>query len=445
MSKTPARKSSLRATLATTFQDFFSSSSSGGIVILLSTAIAMLWTNLIGAESYHHLLTTVIDLVIGSTTLHFTVETFVNDGLMVIFFLAVGLEIKREVLIGELSSRRKAMLPMIAAVAGMVGPALIYVAFNAGTPAIRGWGVPVATDIAFALGILALLGNRVPLGLKVFLAALAIVDDLLSVLVIALFYSGSLDMTMLAGAAAVMAVLIIGNRAGVVSIRFYAVLGVVLWLFVLHSGVHATIAGVLLAMTVPAQRRLDGPSFFEQARDLVNDVLRRPAIDDDDVTQMDAIRALEDLSEEVQSPLSRIEHGLQPYVSFVIMPIFALVNAGVHIVPSMLSTIFAPISLGIMLGLVAGKQIGITAAAWLSLRLGWAELPEHTSLKHLYGVSVLCGIGFTMALFVGHLAFETPEHLEVAKLAIIIGSTISALLGSFLLRRWLPVPQRRKA
>jgi len=439
------RITSLANTLGTTFQDFFASSTAGGIIILLCTAVAMLWINSPWSETYEHLIHAPVNIQVFSLVLNFSFAHFVNDALMVIFFVAVGLEIKRELLVGELSSRKRAMLPMIAAVFGMVGPAVVYLAFNGGTDAARGWGTPVATDIAFALGILALVGPRIPLGVKVFLAALAIVDDLLSVLVIALFYSSNLNMAMLMWSAIITGVLYIGNRMGVQTIKFYIVLGIALWVCVLGSGVHATIAGVVLAMTIPARRKLNGPEFFTTARALVDEVLRRPDVDDDEATQMDAVHDLEKLAERVQTPLHRIEHALQPYVSFVIMPIFALVNSGVAVDASLLAGIFSPVSLGIALGLFIGKQLGVTAAVWASVRLGIAILPQNSSMMQIYGVSLLCGIGFTMALFVANLAFIDPAHLNEAKLAILIGSTISAIAGTIVLRRSLNAPLPRPA
>lgn len=441
----PKTTKRLTTRIQTTFQDFFASSTAGGIVILTFTAIAMLWANGPWADAYKAFLHAPLEVTVGSIHLHFTFEHFVNDALMVIFFLTVGIEIKRELLIGELSSLKKALLPMIGAIFGMIGPAVIFVAFNAGTPAIRGWGVPVATDIAFALGILALVGPRVPIGLKVFLAALAIVDDLLSVLVIAIFYSGDLNMTMLLWAVITTIVLYTGNRIGVRWLPFYGVLGVFLWFFVFNSGIHATIAGVVLALTIPVHSRIDRESFFNQARDLINDVLRRPERDGYGATQADAINALEELSEQVQAPSARIEHSLQPYVSFLIMPIFALANAGVVLSPGMVNGLLSPVSLGIALGLFIGKQVGVTFAAWLSVKLGWAELPDGTTLKQIYGVALLCGIGFTMALFVAHLAFVSPADLELSKLSILIGSSVSAIVGFVLLRRWLPTLPARQA
>jgi NhaA family Na+:H+ antiporter len=420
------------------FQDFFQASSSAGIVIICFTAIAMVWINSPLGASYLDFLHQNLEITISGLHLHFTFEHFVNDALMVVFFLVVGLEIKREMLIGELSSVKRAMLPMVGAVFGMVFPAAIYAVLNAGTPAVRGWGVPVATDIAFALGFLALLGNRVPLGLKVFLAALAIVDDLLSVLVIAVFYTNDLNLLMLVWAGIVTTVLYAGNRLGIHNIKFYVIGGILLWFFVLQSGVHATIAGVVLALTIPVNRKMERQKFFRNVHDMVVDTMRTPEDVRRDADESDVIHALEKMSERVQSPLARIEHGLQPYVAFLIMPIFALANSGVAVSESMVEGLTSNLSLGIILGLFVGKQVGITLAAWLSLRLGWAELPANTTLKHVYGVSLLCGIGFTMALFVAHLAFIDHENLQAAKLSILLGSTISAIGGFMYLRRTLP-------
>jgi len=434
------RITSIAGNLQSTFQDFFASSTAGGIVILVFTAIAMLWINAPWHESYEHFIHAPVNFQVFSLVLNFSFAHFVNDALMVIFFVAVGLEIKRELLVGELSSAKRAMLPMIGAVFGMIGPAVIYLLFNGGTDAARGWGTPVATDIAFTLGILALVGPRVPLGLKVFLAALAIVDDLLSVLVIALFYSSSLNVEMLVWAAVITGILYIGNRMGVQSIKYYVILGIALWVCVLSSGIHATIAGVVLAMTIPAKRKLNGPAFFTAARALVDEVLRRPDVDDDEATQMDAVHDLEKLAESVQTPLHRIEHALQPYVAFIIMPVFALVNAGVAIDTTLVGSLASPVSLGIALGLFLGKQIGVTLGVWASVKLGVAILPQNTSMAQIYGVSLLCGIGFTMALFVANLAFIDPAHLNAAKMSILVGSTISAITGMIVLRRSLNAP-----
>lgn len=430
--------------IQSSFQEFFQRSSSAGIVILIATAVAMLWVNSPWGESYTHLLHEHVHLAAFNQSFTFSIEHAVNDGLMVIFFLLVGLEIKREMLIGELSTRRKAILPMIAALAGMIGPGSIYALFNLNSGFSHGWGIPVATDIAFALGVLALLGNRVPLSLKVFLAALAIVDDLLAVLVIAIFYTASLNTIALSLAALLVVLLYMGNRLGIQSVKFYGFLGFFLWLAVLYSGIHATIAGVLLALTIPADARIDTSLFVRKARSVVD---RLAATSDDTEphsVQYDQVQALEDMCEGVQSPLSRIEHGLSPWVSFVIMPIFALANAGVLLQPELIVELADPVGLGIILGLFLGKQLGISLAVWGSVKLGIADLPERVTMKQLYGVAVLCGIGFTMALFVANLAFPGSEVLSLAKLSVLVASTLSAVIGSAMLYRWLP-PARTEA
>jgi len=433
---TPAtRFQRLTTAVQSSFAEFVQRTTSTGITILLITAVALVWTNSPWHASYEAFLHQPVKFVLGPLNLSFSLAHFVNDGLMVLFFLVVGLEIKREMLVGELSSRQKALLPMIAAVLGMVGPAVTYLLFNGGTDAARGWGVPVATDIAFALGVLALLGDRIPSGLRVFLAALAIVDDLLAVVVIAVFYTAALNIPMLLLAVAIVIILYGGNRLGIHSLWFYGVLGFVLWLVVLASGVHATIAGVALAMCIPAHSRIDRISFFTRSRDLIEQISKRTETDEDEGKQLDAVHALEEMCEHVQTPLYRIEHGLGTIVSFGIMPLFALVNAGVVITPAMIDGLTSPVALGIALGLFLGKQIGVTGSVWLSVRLGLTRLPSGVTMTQMYGVSLLCGIGFTMALFVANLAFLKPEHLDMAKLSVLVGSALSAVLGAIVLRR----------
>lgn len=436
---TPAtRFQRLSTAVQSSFAEFVQRTTSTGITILFVTAVALVWTNSPLHASYEAFLHQPVKFIIGPLDLSFSLEHFVNDGLMVLFFLVVGLEIKRELLVGELSSRQKALLPMIAAVFGMVGPAVTYLLFNGGTDAARGWGVPVATDIAFALGVLALLGDRVPSGLRVFLAALAIVDDLLAVVVIAVFYTAALNVPMLLLALAIIVILYGGNRLGIHSLWFYGILGFALWLVVLASGVHATIAGVALAMCIPAHSRIDRISFFTRSRDLIDQISKRTETDEDEGKQLDAVHALEEMCEHVQTPLHRIEHGLGKIVSFGIMPLFALVNAGVVITPAMVDGLTSPVALGIALGLFIGKQLGITGSVWLSIRLGLTRLPTGVTMAQMYGVSLLCGIGFTMALFVANLAFINPEHLEMAKLSVLAGSTLSALAGAVVLKLMLP-------
>ena len=334
--------------------------------------------------------------VLGTYIAGLSVLHWINDALMALFFLLVGLEIKREFIDGQLSTWPRRILPGLAAAGGMIAPAVIYVILNAGTPAtLRGWAIPTATDIAFALGVLALLGPRVPVSLKVFLTALAIIDDLGAVAIIAAFYTADLSLGWLSLSLATLAVLAALNRAGVERLIVYLALGAVLWFFVLKSGVHATLAGVALALTVPLR-----PS---------------PGRPDDPA-----------------SPLHILEHGLHPWVAFLIVPLFGLANAGVALGEMAL---FAPVPLGIAGGLFFGKQIGVFLITWVAVKLDWADCPEDATFMQVYGVSLLCGIGFTMSLFIGLLAFpSSPELQEAVKIGVLTGSTLSALAGAIVLR-----------
>jgi NhaA family Na+:H+ antiporter len=419
------------------FQYFFAKEAAGSILLLLCTAAALIWANSPVAESYHHLWESYIGLSVGDFELRMSLHHWINDGLMAVFFFVIGLEIKREVLVGELATMRKAALPLVAAVGGMVVPALLYAGLNAGTPEISGWGVPMATDIAFALGVLSLMGPRVPGALKVFLAALAIVDDMGAVLVIAIFYTSELSLSALGIGGLCLAAMFLANRLAVRYPLVYAALGLALWLAVLKSGVHATVAGVLAAMAIPAWRRIDGREFAQRAQSLLATFERDIEPDAERLTpdQADAVSSLEVACEAVETPLSRLEHTLLPWVAFFIMPVFALSNAGVEIGGDFLGSLAGPVSFGIILGLVVGKQIGVTLFAWLAVRMGMAELPAGASWKQLYGVACLCGIGFTMSLFIANLAFPSAEALDIAKAGILVASLVSGLWGYLLLKR----------
>jgi NhaA family Na+:H+ antiporter len=336
--------------------------------------------------------------VLGLSVLH-----WINDALMAVFFLLVGLEIKREMLDGQLSTWPRRTLPGIAALGGMIVPALIYLAFNAGPDGHpRGWAIPAATDIAFALGVLSLLGPRVPISLKVFLTALAILDDLGAVLIIAVFYTGDLNLYALGGAVFVLGLLRGLDGAGFTDLKPYLLLGVVLWFLVLMSGIHATLAGVALAVTIP-------------------------------------LRVSPGKPEDATSPLHNLEHRLQPWVAFLIVPIFGFANAGVSFAGMSLSSLLNPVPLGVALGLVVGKQVGVFAFAWAAIRAGLADLPANATWVQLYGVALLCGIGFTMSLFIGLLAFPTSADLQDAtKLGVLLGSILSGLIGAALLRMTKP-------
>jgi NhaA family Na+:H+ antiporter len=418
------------------FHAFFSASAAGGIALLICTFIALVWANSPWAASYHHLWETPFTIGGPGFGLTLSVHHWVNDGLMAIFFFLVGLEIKREILVGELATLRTAALPVAAAAGGMIGPALLYASVNAGGPGAHGWGIPMATDIAFALGILALLGDRVPSGLRVFLAALAIADDLGAVLVIALFYTSELDWNALALSGVVLAILFACNRAGARRPITYAALGVLLWFFMLASGIHSTIAGVLLALAVPARTRISEEEFLAKAE---ASLASFRAADEPGTSVLsnrghqEALQALESAADAAQSPLQRMEHGLHFVVAFLIMPLFALANAGVDLRGNLSAAMESPIALGIVLGLFFGKPIGITLASYLAVRSG-ATLPTGVTWLHVHGASWLGGIGFTMSLFVASLAFAAPEMLDVAKIGVFAASVAAGVLGFALLR-----------
>ncbi len=420
------------------FQRFAQAESSGGIVLLIATIIALVWANTPWWESYHHLWGTPLQLNIGTIQLEMTLHHFINDGLMVIFFFMVGLEIKREIMVGELASPRAAALPIAAAIGGMLIPASLYALVNVGGIGAAGWGIPMATDIAFALGVLALMGPRIPLGLKVFLAALAIVDDLGAVLVIALFYTAEVNVAALGIGAVVVLGLIGLNVLGVRNLLVYTLFGLVLWGAFLASGVHATIAGVLLAMTIPARTRLNTHQFVEVGQGYLNDFKETAGQGSNVMTNHDqqvAIHGLEKSCEAAQTPLLRMEHGVHYWVAFLIIPIFALSNAGVHLNVDLGSAISHPVTLGIILGLVIGKPLGITVLAWAAVRMGLASLPHGVTWGQIHGVSWLGGIGFTMSLFVANLAFgEGSALLDAAKIGVLAASTIAAITGWILLR-----------
>jgi NhaA family Na+:H+ antiporter len=419
------------------FQEFFRAESASGIVLLACAAAALIWANSPWAESYFQLWETHLVVGGGPIQLDYSLHYWINDGLMAVFFFMVGLEIKREVLVGELASPKQAALPIAAAIGGMVVPALVFVVFNAGTPELRGWGIPMATDIAFALGILALLGSRAPSGLKIFLAALAIVDDLGAVMVIALFYSEGIKWTML-GLAGIAFILMLGaNRGGVRRPIIYLGLGVILWYFFLKSGVHATIAGVLGAIAIPARTKINVPDFVGAARDYLqhieSDGLRPDPAHPLTPRQEAALERLEEAAESVQSPLLSIEHAIVPWVAYGIMPLFALANAGVALEPEVIEGVTSPVVLGIALGLVIGKPIGIGAFSWLAVRLGLAGLPAGVRGMHFLGVGLLAGVGFTMSLFIAGLAYGGPT-LELAKVGILLASTVAGIAGYLILR-----------
>lgn len=423
--------------LLSPFKEFLQQESSGGILLLVCTMAALLWANSPWAGSYNSLWQNKLTIGYGSFSLSKPLLLWINDGLMAIFFFVVGLEIKREVLTGELASFKKAALPMIAALGGMLAPALIYFALNRQGEGAPGWGIPMATDIAFALGVLALLGKRAPLGLKIFLTAVAIVDDIGAVLVIAIFYTEEIAWLSLAIAAGFLLILLVINRLGVRHPLVYVLLGIGLWLAFLESGVHATVAGVLLAMTIPSKARINTREFAKHARGLLEDFDRANQSKGEsemNESQQAALQTLETTIELAEAPLQRLEHTLHPWVSFFIMPLFALANAGVSLGGDFIGALAHPVSLGIILGLVIGKQIGILTFVWLAVKLKLAELPQGVSWMRLYGVSWLAGIGFTMSLFISGLAFGESALLGNAKVGILAASVIAGASGWAILR-----------
>jgi NhaA family Na+:H+ antiporter len=418
------------------FAEFFRLEASGGILLLVAAAAALVLANSPAGPGYFRFWSTPVTVGGGSWVLTKPLLLWVNDGLMALFFFVVGLEIKREVLIGELSSFKKAAVPISAAIGGMLVPALIYLALNPQGSTARGWGIPMATDIAFALGILALLGRGAPLGLKVFLTAVAIIDDIGAVLVIALFYTWEVSLTALGFAAGVMVLLALLNRAGVRRPLPYAILGILLWLAVLESGVHATVAGVVLALFIPCRRAIDQTTFLEKARAML-DLFASGGKSESPMpsaVQRDAVQSLEILARASETPLARLEERLHPWVAFFIVPVFAFANAGVTVEAGFDGLLGDSVMLGVSLGLFVGKPVGVLAFSWLAARSGIGELPAGVRWIHIAGAAALCGVGFTMSLFIGGLAFELPQNLAHAKVGIVVGSVLSAALGALLIR-----------
>ena len=425
------------ANLLTPVQEFIRTESASGVLLIAAAALAFAWANSPWAASYFALLDLPFSLRFGAWSLEKPLLLWVNDLLMAGFFFVIGLEIKREVLVGELAGWRRASLPAAGALGGMLVPALLYVAFNPEEPAIRGWGVPMATDIAFALGVLALLGERVPLSLKVFLLALAIVDDLGAVLVIAVFYTGELD-----GAALLISLLVWGGaltygRAHGERPLVFALLALAMWYFMLKSGIHSTIAGVLMAWTVPLRHRISAQELQQELRWISSG---RGGLEQ--VEMM--LEHLDGVLSKAHSPLHNIEHALAPYVAFVIMPLFAFFNAGVAVGGSG-SGLISAVSLGVLVGLLLGKPIGVAGFAYLAVRSGLSRLPEGTPWSAMVGIGLLAGIGFTMSLFIANLAFAEQALLAQAKMGVLAASVVASLAGLVFLSRALPQRQPRVA
>ena len=419
------------------FQEFARIEASGGIILLICAILALLWANSQWAEYYYQLWATDFGITFGDFSFTHHLLEWVNNGLMVIFFFVVGLEIKRELTTGELANLKRAMLPIMAAIGGMLVPAGTYLLLNAGNPGNPGWGIPMATDIAFTLGIMALLGSRAPLSLKIFFTALAIADDLGAVLVIAMFYTSEISWVYLLIAALLFIALIGLNRSRVYSPLPYALLGIGLWAAFLGSGIHATIAGVLLALTIPTRSPPNTQALLAQCVAVMNefDKPKKGRIPPEEQQQV-AAQTLDTVADRMQSPAQRMEHDLHPWTTYLILPLFALANAGVTL--EFTESLISPISLGIILGLVFGKPLGITLFSWIAVKSRLAELPANISWLQVFCASWLAGVGFTMSLFIASAAFDSPLLLSQAKLGILIASLVAGIIGFVLMRVFSP-------
>jgi len=428
------------------FQRFFHSEVSGSILLMVFTAVALAWANSPWADLDEAMLHAPLGVTVGRWSFSMSAAHWVNDGLMAIFFFVVGLEIKRELSVGQLSTFRSALLPVAAALGGLVAPALIYASLNAGTPGERGWGIPMATDIAFALGVLALVGSRVPVGLKVFLTALAIADDLGAVLVIAVFYTERVNLYALGADAALLALLFLAVRYTARMYSLYVILALGIWAAMLASGVHATVAGILVALALPVRARIEPQQFIDAVRGRLAFLQERSLTRDSMVRNREQMEAIEDVATVTLDFLPAgfaLERYLHPITAFLILPVFALFNAGVRLDGRIQEALMQPVSLGIVLGLFLGKQVGITLTSLVAVKTRQAELPPGVTLAQLYGASILGGIGFTMSIFVAGLAFEEGPLLAAAKLGILAASAISGVVGFVVLKVILaraPVP-----
>jgi NhaA family Na+:H+ antiporter len=428
-------------------QDFIGRAGVSGKILLVCSALALAWANSPFRDWYHWLWDTPIVFSVGRLVISKNLHHLVNDGLMTIFFFAVALEVKRELLVGELSSVKRAILPVAAALGGMLVPAAIYVALNAGKASISGWGVPMATDIAFALAVLAALGSRIPAELRVLLLAVAVADDIGAVLVIAVFYTADINLTALGMAGIFSAAVVIMRRAGFQAGASYVVVGILVWLAMLKSGIHATLAGIVLGALTPLKPRISKESFLTTSDQLQGRY--RAALDHEDEERTEMLLGqFEDLSRATESPLERAERMVHPWVTLVVLPLFALANAGVELSSEVLrSALSSPITLGIVIGLVAGKTAGIAGFSWLAVRLKMAVLPSRVAWPQLLGMAAVAGVGFTVSLFIAGLAFSDERTMAEAKVGILAGSIGAALLGYGVLRlvSKAPPPERRRA
>jgi len=419
------------------FARFFKSEASGSVLLLLATLTALVWANSPWADLYDQLLHANLGVSWHGSIHALSLHHWVNDGLMALFFFVVGLEIKRELVVGQLSTFRSAILPVGAALGGLLVPAILYSALNAGTAGAAGWGIPMATDIAFALGVLALLGSRVPVGLKVFLTAVAIADDLGAVAVISTFYTDQIHFIPLLVAAGLLGLLFLLARLGFHRVVVYVPLALCVWVATLLSGVHATVAGVVLAMLVPVRARIEPGQFLETVRRSLADLEAAALSRDSMVSDKAQLASIEDLHDATGKFLPAgvaLEHALHPWTAFLILPLFALFNAGVELGGGVSSLLKNRVSLGVIVGLFVGKQVGITFASWIAVRLGAAELPTGVTMRQVWGVSILAGIGFTMSIFVDGLAFVDPSLVAAAKLGILFASGLAGVSGYAALR-----------
>ncbi|MGV6859391.1 MAG: Na+/H+ antiporter NhaA [bacterium] len=430
----------------TPLDEFIHRQTTSGVLLMLCAVVALYLSNSQWSEAYHHTLENTLTIGVEGFELSKTVHHWINDGLMALFFLVVGLELKREILVGELADPKKALLPIIAAIGGMVVPVLVYMSINPEGAAFKGWGIPMATDIAFALGALALLGNLVPKKLLTFLVALAVVDDLGAVLVIAIFYTDTIDITALSLAGGVLLLLVALNMGGIRRPLPYLLLGAVLWIAMLKSGVHATLAGVLLAFTIPMRPKYDPERFLDQVEGMLGQ-LRKAYQRDKNILVNDElrskVRALGEGARLVQAPAQLMERGMHLPTAYIIIPIFSLANAGVPIDwASFSGMVTHPVALGIAGGLVVGKLIGIAGFTWIAVKLGVTALPDGLNFRHIIGVALMGGIGFTMSIFIAELGFAgSPENLLLAKTGILTASLLAGVLGAL----WLYMTSDRRA
>jgi len=426
--------------IITPFQEFTRDQTTGSILLILCTLVALGLANSPFADSYENLVDMHVGFVLGEWSLTMSLRHWINDGMMSLFFFVLGLEIKREILVGELNDPQQSFPIILAALGGMLAPALIFYVFNSGTTAVHGWGIPMATDTAFAVGILALLGRRIPFALITFLTALAIIDDLGAIMVIGIFYTETISLPYLTTAGLLLLTLVVCNIAGFRHPLIYVIGGGIIWLAMLGSGVHASVAGILVALTVPARPKRNSDWFVRRTRKLINEF---EDIEDEsansilsDVEQHAVVERVQDSAEKASTPLRRWERALETPVALLVMPIFALANAGIAVNIDSLSTLSTdPLALGIIIGLVAGKSIGISVFAWLALKLKFGRLSQGINMNHIIGIGLLGGMGFTMSIFIAGLGFaNNPEALLAAKSAILMASLLAGVAGYLWLR-----------